>query len=113
MGRFDGGFHRHPVWLPAGFSRQGLVAKISAEKDLAGPSYSGDFPGLGRNAQDFGYFEKAYPPGMTGDAWDPNAPHDKSETPLPVIPAGAAHAGLTARLENFARTIGAQIFGKW
>ena len=89
------------------------MAKTSAEKDLAGPSYSGDFPGLGRNAQDFGYFEKAYPPGMTGNAaWDPNT-HEKSDSPLPAIPPGAAHAGLTARLENFARTIGAQIFGKW
>jgi hypothetical protein len=89
------------------------VAKISAEKDLAEPSYSGDFPGLGRSAQDFGYFEKAYPPGMTGHASDSTSDYKTSASPPPAIPSGASHTGLTARVENFARTIGAQIFGKW
>jgi hypothetical protein len=89
------------------------VAKISAEKDLAEPSYSGDFPGLGRNAQDFGYFEKAYPPGVTGNALDPTSDYQTSASPPAALPSSASHTGLTARVENFARTIGAQIFGKW
>ena len=89
------------------------MAKNSAEKDSAEPSYSEDFPGLGRSAQDFGYFEKAYPPGMTGNAWDPTSDHQTPAAPHTVIPSGASHPGLTARVENFARTIGAQIFGKW
>jgi hypothetical protein len=89
------------------------VAKLSAEKDLAEPSYSGDFPGLGRSAQDFGYFEKAYPPGMTIKARNPTSDHQASASPPPASPSSASHTGLTARLENFARTIGAQLFGKW
>jgi hypothetical protein len=87
------------------------VVENSAKKGLAGPSYSGDFPGIGRNAQDFGYFEKPYQPGMAGNTWDPTS--DYLPTASPVTPSSASHAGLTARLENFARTIGAQIFGKW
>ena len=94
------------------------MTEISAKKDVAGPSYSGDFSGLGRNAQDFGYFEKAYPHGMTGNTWDgttwdPTSDDQASASPPPAIPSNAFHAGLTARLENLARTIGAQIFGKW
>ena len=89
------------------------MAKISAEKDLAEPSYSRDFPGLGRNAQDFGYFEKAYPPGVTGNALDPTSDYQTSASPPAALPSSASHTGLTARVENFARTIGAQIFGKW
>ena len=80
------------------------MAEISAKKDLAGPSYSGDFPGLGRDAQDFGYFEKTFSPGVTGNTADP---------PTPIFPSAVSHAGFTARVENLARTIGAQIFGKW
>ncbi len=89
------------------------MAEFSAKKDLAEPSFSGDFPGLGRNAQDFGYFEKAYPPGVTGNAWDPTSDDPTPASPPPAMPSGAPHTGLTARVENFARTIGAQIFGKW
>ena len=89
------------------------MAKISAEKDLAEPFYSGDFPGLDRSAQDFGYFEKAYPPGMIENARDPASDYQTSASPPPAIPNSASHTGLTARVENFARTIGAQIFGKW
>jgi hypothetical protein len=89
------------------------VAKISAEKDLAEPFYSRDFPGLDRSAQDSGYFEKAYPPRMTGTAWDPTSDYQTSASPHPAISSGTSHTGLTARVENFARTIGAQIFGKW
>ena len=89
------------------------MAKISAEKDSAEPSYSGDFPGLGRSAQDFGYFEKAYPPGMIENARHPASDYQTSASPPPAIPNSASHTGLTARVENFARTIGAQIFGKW
>jgi hypothetical protein len=89
------------------------VAEFSAKKDLAEPSYSGDFPGLGRSAQDFGYFEKGYPPGMTGNAGDPTSDYQSSASPPPTIPGGTSHTGLTARVEHFARTIGAQIFGKW
>jgi len=89
------------------------VPQISAKKGLAEPSYSGDFPGLGRSAQDFGYFEKAYPPGVTGNARDEASEHQTSASAPPAIPSSAPHTGLTARLENFARTIGAQIFGKW
>ena len=89
------------------------MAKISTEKDLAEPSCSGDFPGLGRSAQDFGYFEKAYPAGASRNTWDPTSDRQASDTPPPAIPSGASHTGLTARVENFARTIGAQIFGKW
>jgi hypothetical protein len=89
------------------------VAEFSAKKDLAEPSYSGEFPGLGRSAQDFGYFEKAYPPATAAHAWDPTSDDQTSASPPPAIPSGASHTGLTARVENFARTIGAQIFGKW
>jgi hypothetical protein len=89
------------------------VAEFSAKKDLAEPSYSGEFPGLGRTAQDFGYFEKAYPPATTGHAWDSTSDDQTSAYPPPAVPSGASHTGLTARVENFARTIGAQIFGKW
>ena len=89
------------------------MAEISAKKDLAGPSYSGDFPGLGRNAQDFGYFEKPYPRGITGNAWDSTPDYQTSASPAPAIQNSAPHTGLTARVENFARTIGTQIFGKW
>ena len=89
------------------------MAEISAKKDLAEPSYSGDFPGLGRDAQDFGYFEKAYPPGIAGKAWDPTSEYQTSASPPPAIPSSASHTGFTARVENFARTIGAQLFGKW
>lgn len=89
------------------------MAEYSAKKDLTEPSYSGDLPGLGRCAQDFGYFEKDYPPGMSGNAWDPTTDHQTSASLPPAIPSGASHTGLTARVENIARTIGAQIFGKW
>ena len=89
------------------------MAKISAEKDFAEPSSFGDFPGLGHSAQDFGYFEAAYPPGTTGNTCDPPADHQTSATPPPAVPSGRSHTGLTARVENFARTVGTQIFGKW
>ncbi len=89
------------------------MAEFSAKKDLTEPSYSGDLPGLGRSAQDFGYFEKDYPPGMSGNASDPTSDDQTSASPPPAMPSGASHTGLTARVENIARTIGAQIFGKW
>ena len=89
------------------------MAEFSAKRDLTEPSYSGDLPGLDRSAQDFGYFEKGYPPGVSGNAWDPTSDYQSPASPPPAIPSGASHTGLTARVENFARTIGAQIFGKW
>jgi hypothetical protein len=89
------------------------VAKIAAERDLAEPSYSGDLPGLGRRAQDTGYFDKVYAPDMHGGARGPASNYLDSPALPPEHPSGVYHTGLTARVENFARTIGAQIFGKW
>ena len=113
LGPIDVGFHRHSVRLPTDAGRQGLVPEILAQKGLAEPTNSRDFPGLGRSAQDFGYFEKAYSPSVTGNAGDWASEHRTSASPPPAIPTRGPHTGLTARVENFARTIGAQIFGKW
>ena len=89
------------------------MAKISAEKDLAEPSYPGDLPGLGRRAQDIGYFGKVHAPDMLGGAREPISGYQDSAAPPAYRPSAASHTGLTARVENFIRTIGAQIFGKW
>ena len=89
------------------------MAEYSAERDLAEPSYPGDLPGLGRRAQDVGYFGKVCAPDMHGGAREPTSNYRDSAASPPAHPSGVSHTGLTARVENFARTIGAQIFGKW
>ena len=89
------------------------MAKFSVERDLAEPSYPGDLPGLGRRAQDIGYFDKVHAPDKRGGAWEPTSDYQNSAAPPPDRPSTVPHTGLTARVENIARTIGTQIFGKW
>ena len=89
------------------------MAKISAEKDLAEASYPGDFPGLSNSAQDNGHLEKTRAPDLSGGAWGSIGGNRNTSSPPPVDAVGVPQTTLTARVENIARSIGTQIFGKW
>ena len=89
------------------------MAKISPEKDIAEASYPGDFPGLSNSAQDDGYLEKAHASDLSGGAWGSISGNRNTSSPPPVGTVGVPQTTLTARVENIARSIGSQIFGKW
>jgi len=87
------------------------VAKFPTERNLAGASYTGDFPGLGTDPQDIEYLHDT---GRASDhAREPMCDYGGVNSPAPNPVSGVPPMRLTVRVENIARTIGTQIFGKW
>ena len=87
------------------------MAKFPPERNLAGASYTRDFPGLGTEPQDIGYLHGT---GTASDhAQEPMRDHEDANLLAPNRVSGVPPMRLTVRVENIARTIGTQIFGKW
>ena len=89
------------------------MTKFPTERNLAGAAYSGDFPGLGTDPRDIGYLHGTGTGTASDHAQEPIPDYQGVSVPPPDRVSGVPPMRLTVRVENIARTIGTQIFGKW
>ena len=87
------------------------MAKLPPERHLPGAAYTGDFPGLGTDPQAFDYLRGTDT--ASDNVQEPKPDYQGVSVPPPDRVSGVPPMRLTVRVENIARTIGTQIFGKW